>query len=82
MTRTTGHLIRYTGLLIEMLGVWGVYNSYGQKDPAGIRLPGGDVVPWTWIVVTLGFAIWLTGTIIVFASRSPKRPLREDNQLG
>ena len=46
MNQTTGHLIRMIGLLIEMLGVWGVYNSTGEQGPGSdLSFPGGSTVP-------------------------------------
>jgi hypothetical protein len=82
MTKSTGHLIRFTGLLIEMFGVWGVYNSTGQKDEAQIQLPGGSVVSWAWMAVALGFVLWLTGTIVVYASRTRRQPRENDENAA
>ena len=73
MKKTTGHVIRISGLLIEMLGVWGVFNATGAKDPARLQLPGGTVVPLAWLAVGLGFVLWLTGTILVYFSRPARR---------
>jgi hypothetical protein len=80
MKKTAGHLIRMCGLLIEMLGVWGVYSSTGENDHARIQLPGGSIVPLAWLVVALGFVIWLTGTIIVYGSRKNRRPRQMDDK--
>jgi len=79
MNPTMGHLIRFSGLAIEMLGVWGVYNSIGSKDGGLIQLPGGTTVHWGWIVWAIGFAIWLTGRLIVHGSRTRRKPLVKDD---
>ena len=77
MRKTTGHVIRITGLLIEMLGIWGVYNTTGDKDQARLELPGGTLVPVAWLAIGLGFVLWLTGTILVYAVRSGRRPAQK-----
>ena len=46
MQKNTGHIIRICGLVIEMLGVWAVYNASGAADQARLSLPGGTTVPW------------------------------------
>jgi hypothetical protein len=72
MKTTTGHLIRISGLLIEMLGVWGVFNSTGAISMA-LHLPGGGDIPLAWLAVGVGFALWLTGTIVVYFSRPARK---------
>jgi hypothetical protein len=61
-----------SGLVIEMLGVWGVYSSTGANDQARLPLPGGSDVPLVWVAVGAGFVLWLTGTIIVYAVPSTR----------
>jgi hypothetical protein len=80
MRKTTGHIIRITGLLIEMLGIWGVYNATGDKDQARLELSGGTSVPVAWLAIGLGFVLWLTGTILVYAARSGRRPAQKDQR--
>jgi hypothetical protein len=80
MRKTTGHIIRITGLLIEMLGIWGVYNATGAKDQARLELPGGTSIPVAWLAIGLGFVLWLTGTILVYAARSGRRPAQKDQR--
>jgi hypothetical protein len=73
MNQTTGHLLRFAGLLLEMLGIWGVYYSYRKIDQPAVAIPGGTIVPWPWAVWAIGFVVWLIGRIIVSASRKPRR---------
>jgi hypothetical protein len=80
MRKTTGHIIRITGLLIEMLGIWGVYNATGDKDQARLELSGGTSVPVAWLAIGLGFVLWLTGTILVYAARSRRKPVLNDQR--
>jgi hypothetical protein len=72
MGKTTGHIIRISGLVIEMLGIWGVYSVSVNTGQRRIQLPGGPAISIAWIAVALGFALWLTGTILVYAGR-PRR---------
>ena len=59
MTKTTGHIIRISGLLIEMLGLWGVFNATGDKDQASAPAPRRHHGPaglarrraWLWALV-------------------------------
>jgi uncharacterized membrane protein len=78
MNRTLGHLIRILGLVIEMLGVWGVFNSTGAKESARLQLPGGNEIPLAWLAVGIGFVLWFTGTIVVYFSRPTRKstPIR------
>ncbi len=82
MTGLIGHALRILGILIEMLGVWGVYTAaQGGKMPE-VQLPSGRVVSIAWIAVGLGFALWLVGMLIVSFSRRPSRRLdRDDEEL-
>jgi uncharacterized BrkB/YihY/UPF0761 family membrane protein len=75
MKKTVGHVFRICGLLIEMFGVWGVFNSTGAKNSARLQLPGGDEIPLAWLAVGVGFVLWFTGTILVYFFR-PTRKLR------
>jgi uncharacterized membrane protein len=73
MKKTLGHLIRILGLVIEMLGVWGVFNSTGAKESARLQLPGGNEIPLAWLAVGIGFVLWFTGTIVVYFSRPTRK---------
>ena len=82
MNQTTGHLLRFAGLFLEMLGIWGVYYSYGNIDQPALAIPGGTIVPWPWAVWAIGFVLWLTGTILVYARRPGRRPhSKEQSEL-
>jgi hypothetical protein len=80
MRKTTGHIIRICGLLIEMLGIWGVFSATDAKGQARLQLPGGTVVPLAWLAVGLGFVLWLTGTVIVYAARSGRKPVQSEQR--
>ena len=79
MNQTIGHLIRFSGLAIEMVGVWGVYNSIGSKNQGQLPVPGGTTVHWGWVVWALGFVVWLTGRLMVFASSKTLRCARKED---
>jgi hypothetical protein len=78
MTTLTGHILRMVGLLIEMLGVWGVYSGGDAKTMAHIPLPGGKTMPLAWLGVGLGFVVWLLGTAMVYSSRRRRPAPRRD----
>jgi hypothetical protein len=78
MNQTTGQILRFAGLLLEMLGIWGVYNSYGKINQPSLPLPGGNMIPWPWAVWAVGFVFWLAGRIILFGSRTPRKHRRSD----
>ena len=73
MSKTTGHIIRMTGMLIEMLGVWGVYQANNSKTPWLISIPGTARMPAAWLAVFVGLIIWLVGVFIVY-SYKPTAP--------
>jgi hypothetical protein len=80
MGKTTGHVIRISGLVIEMLGIWGVFRSNLNTDQPQIQLPGGPAISIAWLAVGLGFALWLTGTIFVYAGRPRRKRLQKDER--
>ena len=80
MRKNTGHLIRISGLVIEMLGIWGVYRASGDNDQARLSLPGGTEVPLAGIAVGLGFVLWLTGTLLVYTGRSQRKAPEKDHR--
>jgi hypothetical protein len=80
MISVTGHILRMVGLLIEMLGVWGVYTASDGQPTTQIPLPNGKTVPLAWLWVGLGFVVWLTGTALVYTSRRRRRAPERDAQ--
>ena len=78
MRKTTGHIIRISGLVIEMVGIWAVYQTNGDKDQTKLQLPGGTEVPLAFIVIGVGFVLWLTGTLLIYAGR-PRARYVDDN---
>ena len=80
MRKTTGHILRISGLVIEMLGIWGVFRANGHKDQAHIPLPGGTAVPLAFAVVGLGFVLWLTGMLLVHAGRPRRKPVARNQR--
>ncbi len=83
MTKTTGHIIRMVGMLIEMIGVLGVYQSTKSDSPWTITIPGAGSVPAAWLAVFVGLVVWLTGVTIVYSNkpmRSKKMRLDDDNR--
>jgi hypothetical protein len=73
MIRRIGQWLRLIGLLIEMVGVVGVVRERGGKEVPQITIPGGPVVSSAWIAVVLGFVIWLVATILLSATKPPRR---------
>ena len=76
MRRATGQSLRLIGLLIEVFGVMGIMTGRGDIEALHFHLPGGTEVSPAWIVLAMGFVIWLVGTILLVGSK-PKR-----SQLG
>ena len=80
MNKTTGHIIRMIGMLIEMLGVWGVYQASQSKTPWLISIPGRGTIPVAWLAVFVGLCIWLAGVFIVYSYRPKARPEPEPGE--
>lgn len=69
MPRILGQFLRFSGLLIEMLGFWALAFRSGT-DVGGGPLPGSYSPRLVWSVIGLGFAIWLVGTMLNFWARA------------
>jgi hypothetical protein len=83
MTKTTGHIIRMVGMLIEMIGVLGVYQSSKSDSSWSISIPGAGTIPAAWLAVFVGLVVWLTGVTIVYSNRpirTKKMRLDDDNR--
>ncbi len=73
MKKPVGQFMRLGGLIIEMLGVWAVFQSGGDKPPATIQLPGMAPASLPWIGIGLGFLLWLVGSALVYSTRSSRK---------
>jgi drug/metabolite transporter (DMT)-like permease len=71
--RRTGQWLRFIGLLIEMVGVFGVVREKGGQASPQIAFPGGQAVSAAWAAVALGFVLWLVGKIVLAAARPHRR---------
>jgi hypothetical protein len=63
--RVAGQILRYVGLLIEMLGILAVALSSRQEN-IGPDAPGGLSPRQIWIVVGTGFVLWLAGNVLTY----------------
>jgi hypothetical protein len=73
MTKNTGHIIRMVGMIIEMAGVWGVYQASNSKTPWLVSIPGAGTMPVAWFAVFAGLIIWLVGVFVVYSYRPGAR---------
>ena len=81
MTKNTGHVIRIIGLVIEMFGVWGVYQASAGNLKPPVQQPAGIGVSWPWIAVGVGFVIWLAVRLVVAsAARSRQKAIWESQR--
>ena len=82
MSKTTGHIIRMIGMLVEMLGVWGVYQASNSKAPWVISISGAGTMPVAWLAVFAGLIIWLAGVFIVYSNNPYRRKkLRSEDEI-
>ena len=72
MNRMTGQLMRMAGLFIEMLGILALALRT-RTGPDGVPLPGHFPERPVWVVVALGFILWLAGTLIIYWPRRSDR---------
>jgi hypothetical protein len=84
MNKTTGHIIRMIGMVIEMLGVWGVYQASNSNTPWVISIPGAGPIAVAWLAVFVGLIVWLGGVFIVYSNKPfrHKKMRLEDDQGG
>ena len=82
--RFTGQILRIAGLLIEMLGIL----AYGLRTRADVPLPSlirQMSIDTIWILIGIGFATWLLGTILAHWPRPKLRaakPSPKDDSLS
>jgi hypothetical protein len=82
MNKSTGHIIRMVGMLIEMLGVWGVYQAHNSDHPWVIAIPRVGTMPVAWLAVFVGLIIWLAGVFIVYSNKPLRRnKMRLDDEV-
>lgn len=73
--RTHARWLRYLGLFLEMTGVVGIVRERPGREMPRLSLPGGQSISWAWIVLAIGFVVWLVATIILAATRpGPEEP--------
>jgi hypothetical protein len=62
--RAAGQILRYVGLVVEMLGILAVALSGRQENggPAAVGLSTRQI----WIVVGTGFLLWLVGNVLTY----------------
>jgi hypothetical protein len=65
MRRSTGQIVRLTGLAIEVAGILTQALST-RTDQTGAPLHGHFFSRQVWIVVGVGFVIWMIGTILTY----------------
>jgi hypothetical protein len=81
--RVTGQILRIVGLLIEMLGIL----VFALRTRTGMSIPSVfERVPINliWVVVGLGFATWLVGSILTYwprTARVVRKPNGRDEKL-
>lgn len=62
--RYAGQILRIVGLLIEMFGLAAFAMSPQGADRGWLGLNANQI----WLIVIVGFAVWLTGTIMIQAA--------------
>jgi len=63
MRRSSGQIVRLIGLAIEVVGIL-AQMLWTQTDQTGAPLPGHFSSRQVWIVVGVGFVIWMIGSIV------------------
>ncbi len=77
-----GQILRMLGLLIEMLGILGLA-QFWRTGEGQTPFPAFLSLRLAWIVVGVGFAIWLFGSILIYwprSRRSASNPEREEEK--
>jgi hypothetical protein len=73
MKEIVAQTLRMVGLLIEVAGLAVAFIWRAEDKRVALSLPGGANLPLAWLIVGLGFAIWLTGRLMLASSRSARR---------
>jgi len=78
--RYTGQVLRFIGLLIEMFGL-AAFAMSPQGGAGHDRGWFGLTTQQIWLIVIVGFVVWLTGTITIHAT-APGGWLAERRSAG
>lgn len=81
MRRTTGQVVRLIGLAIEVAGIL-AQSLWTRTDQTGAPLPGHFSPRQVWIVVGVGFVIWMTGTMLTYWPRNTTRSRSNTRNVG
>jgi len=85
MRRPIGQIVRMLGLAIEMAGILALA-LWTRTDQAGAPLPGSFSSSQVWIVVGVGFVIWMIGTMLTYwpqpARKAGKSSRKDDRDLN
>ncbi|MFO0890649.1 MAG: hypothetical protein U0790_16080 [Isosphaeraceae bacterium] len=71
MQRFAGQILRFLGLLVEMIGIMTLAFRTGI-DEAGTPLPGSVSSRAAWAIIIAGFLTWLSGTLVNFWTRAAR----------
>jgi hypothetical protein len=85
MRRPIGQIVRMLGLAVEMAGILALA-LWTRTDQAGVPLPGSFSSRQVWIVVGVGFVIWMIGAILTYwpqpARKAGKSSRKDDRDLN
>lgn len=81
MSRRIGQIVRLIGLAIEVSGLLAtVFRT--SADQTGAPLPGHYSSRQVWIVVGVGFVIWMIGTILTYWPQNAPRRRSSNRDVG
>ena len=73
MSHAVGPILRILGLLVELFGL-AVLTLSGRNDGADVGARLGIATNAIWAIVIVGFGLWATGTVLIYARRfAPSR---------
>lgn len=74
MPHAVGPILRILGIVVELFGL-AVLTLSGRNDGADLGGRLGIGTNAIWMIVLVGFALWATGTVLIFLRRNA--PARE-----